>query len=69
METKEYGVPYLVATNDEVRAIYDDTMRILFDRYIQIIGMLEDLGVPSEVAEKQASFVLCDAFKYVRGCN
>lgn len=58
MDDFGYYTDNLIKKYPEIADVYDDTMRIVKDRYIQIVGMLEDKGHKGEVANQSARGIL-----------
>lgn len=52
MDDFDYYTSPLIKKYPEINEIYDDTMRIIRDRYIQMSGMLEDKGYTGEKANQ-----------------
>ena len=48
----------LIKKYPEIEKVYDDTMRIIRDRYAHIIGMLQDKGYSGEKANQSARGIL-----------
>lgn len=58
MDEFKYFTDPLIVKHPEIREVYDDTMRIVRDRYTHIVGMLEDKGYTGEKANQSARGVL-----------
>lgn len=58
MEDFTYYTDPLIKKYPEIEEIYDDTMRIIRDRYTHIVGMLEDRGYSGEKANQSARGVI-----------
>lgn len=53
-----YYTSPLIKRYPEIEEIYDDTMRIIRDRYVHIVGMLEDRGYSGEKANQSARGII-----------
>lgn len=58
MDEFTYYTDPLIKKYPEIREVYDDTMRIIRDRYCQIVGMLEDEGYKGEKANQSARGII-----------
>ncbi|MGL5764994.1 MAG: FAD-dependent thymidylate synthase [Sarcina sp.] len=54
----DYYTSSLIKKYPEIEEVYDDTMRIINDRYSQIVGMLEDRGHAGEKANQSARGII-----------